>query len=439
MRLTTTYFPSVLLASLVAFSEGCGSDTVSVADEGGSAGAVSAGAANFDCDFSSENCDGFSSERPFRLSEHGAAYFEDAGRLVVFGGSTAIPDMCNFPPGNYQAETWIYDEACAMWKKLDIEGPSPRGRHAMVFGGGFAWMTGGRFQDEETTGLYDLYNDLWRFDLEEEVWTEIEVDGESPPPRTSAGMAWDSARGWLWLYGGNTARGNVAEELIPPEHPNDVWSFDPESRRWTEHETENLPPSRHFHRLIYDSTRDRIVAFSGAASSQTNLRDMWALDLDSFVWTEIDAGLQLTPVGRFGSGLVYAKDVDQYVMFAGHSNDSVGNRNDLWSFDPTDVVWTRDEREDELPIGSEPLGLCSFPPDYMIIDDSLPERRSSHTFVWSDRCNRALLFAGKTDCGALDDVWYLQAGQWQNVLEATEGETCLRWRDNPDDCTDLCN
>jgi hypothetical protein len=49
-----------------------------------------------------------------------------------------------------------------------------------------------------------------------------------------------------------------------------------------------------------------------------------------------------------------------------------------------------------------------------------------------------LLFAGKTDCGASDDVWRWADGDWKERLGAREGEACLRWREDPSECGDIC-
>ena len=62
----------------------------------------------------------------------------------------------------------------------------------------------------------------------------------------------------------------------------------------------------------------------------------------------------------------------------------------------------------------------------------------SRSLVWSSACERVLLFGGKTDCGIVDDLWSYSDGGWQKLQRATEGEVCLRWRDDPDRCTSLC-
>jgi hypothetical protein len=49
-----------------------------------------------------------------------------------------------------------------------------------------------------------------------------------------------------------------------------------------------------------------------------------------------------------------------------------------------------------------------------------------------------LLFGGKTDCGAVNDMWRYDAEAWTNLELATAGEACHRWRSNPDNCVNMC-
>jgi hypothetical protein len=48
------------------------------------------------------------------------------------------------------------------------------------------------------------------------------------------------------------------------------------------------------------------------------------------------------------------------------------------------------------------------------------------------------VFGGRTDCGSIDDVWSWRGAEFDERLPATEGEACLRWRDEPERCGDMC-
>ena len=128
---------------------------------------------------------------------------------------------------------------------------------------------------------------------------------------------------------------------------------------------------------------------------------------------------------------------DEYLLFGGHDDQTLGNRNDSWSFNPTTNTWTALTGEDTFNRPAN--GFCDFPPDFTIVDRTLPERRNAHSFSWSNSCDRGLMFGGKTDCGAINDIWSYSAEQgWVNKELATEGEVCRRWRSNPDNCANMC-
>jgi hypothetical protein len=135
--------------------------------------------------------------------------------------------------------------------------------------------------------------------------------------------------------------------------------------------------------------------------------------------------------------MVLDPDDDRLVMLGGHDNTNLGNRNDWWFFDLEAQTWARGGSGDTL--NSMANDFCDFPPDFADVDLDVPERRHAHSMVWSKMCGRTLIFAGKTDCGATDDVWALDDDGFTQLERATEGEVCLRWRDDPSDCSNLCN
>jgi hypothetical protein len=151
---------------------------------------------------------------------------------------------------------------------------------------------------------------------------------------------------------------------------------------------------------------------------------------------QLDDGASDAPVGRFWPGMVHDVERDRYLLFAGHDPANLGNRNDTWEFDPEARRW---EPLREGDVWNKPArDFCDFPPDFSIIDHEVPDRRSAHTLVWSEACGHALAFGGKTDCGAIDDVWSFDGDAWEERLAPTEGEACERWRDDPATCDDMC-
>jgi hypothetical protein len=390
------------------------------------------------CEASKAKCAEFGDERPARSSEHAAAYDPERAELIVFGGTDSVPEAC--APGgpvHFLDETWIYSDPCRGWARVTAPGPSATGRHMAAWGDGNVWVFGGRFREEESTSAYALYDDLYRFEVASRSWHEVEVAGKRPAPRVNGGLIWDSARERLWLFGGNESSSGASYAPLA-----DVWSFDPSARRWTAHEPAGTAPAaRLFHAALYDAQRDGLVIFGGAdegafANSASYYRDVWALSLPELEWVQLHPGRSGAPEGRFWAGLVHDSTRDAYLLFGGHDDQMLGNRNDTWRFDPDALSWEQLASGDQLQ--GEARGVCDFPPDFTAVALDAPERRSAHSVVWSQPCKHALVFGGKTDCGSIDDVWSFDGERWQEELAATEGESCLRWRADPEQCGDLC-
>ncbi len=388
-----------------------------------------------------ERCAAFDDQRPDRLSEHAAVYDPTRRQMLVVGGTHDIPVNCATDgTSEFSSATWVYDDPCGKWVR-STEMPGARGRHSAAWANGSTWVFGGRFR-AGSSGDYTLFNDLIRYDGETAEWVNVEARGTLPLARATSSLTWDSKRNQLWMFAGNTAASGLV--YVPT---NDLWSFDIESETWQSRVTPVVPPARLFHSMFYDAARDWLVVFGGGNDTAFDsfplyFGDLWAFDIEAGEWLELapqDSG----PRGRFWSSIVHDTDTDSYLVFGGHDpgtlvtrDETLGNLNDVWRFDPDTGLW------DELAQGdvfNEPnIGFCNFPPDFALIDSDLPERRNAHSLVWSDSCGHALLFAGKTDCGAADDVWSFAGGSWVNVLGAREGEVCLRWREDPDQCTDIC-
>lgn len=388
-----------------------------------------------------ERCADFDDARPDRLSEHTAVYDPTRSQLVVTGGTEDIPVNCATDgTSEFAASTWIFDDPCEKWRRgADI--PSPRGRHSAAWADGAMWVFGGRYRAGDS-GNYTLFNDLLRYDIAVDEWEAVDADGTPPLPRATSALAWDSKRNMLWMFAGNLAESGLV--YMPTD---DLWSFDIDSSTWEPRVTEVVPPRRLFHSMIYDEQRDWLVVFGGGNETAFDsfpvyFGDLWAYDIAAGEWLEL-AGQDAGPIGRFWSTLIHETVSDTYVAFGGHDpgtlvtrDETLGNLNDQWRFDPDVGTWEVIAQGD---VFNEPnVGFCNFPPDFAAIDPELPERRMSHSFVWSESCGHGLLFAGKTDCGSTDDVWRFSANTWAEVLPAREGEVCHRWRDDIERCTDIC-
>ena len=193
-------------------------------------------------------------------AEPGFVYDSKRDRFVAFGGSAGR--------GLALGDTWELDDTA--WRKLAAAGPPPRQAHSMVFDskrgrtvvfGGIG--TGPAGQRPPTLG------DTWEFDGRS--WTKLDVVG--PAPRASGGVAFDSKRGLVILFGGSGDSGFYG----------DTWSWN--GSEWKKL-AETGPEARAMGYMAYDRKRDRIVLFGGRKGwPDGDLADTWEWNGTS--WTKI--------------------------------------------------------------------------------------------------------------------------------------------------------
>lgn len=193
-------------------------------------------------------------------AEPGFVYDVARGRFVMFGGSGR--------PGGLSGGTWESDGTT--WTAVTGPNPPARQAHAMVYDaarsvtllfGGMAEVDGGKPPQQ--------LGDTWQYDGR--AWTHLEVTG--PSPRASAGVAFDSRRGQVVLFGGLGGTGFLA----------DTWTWD--GKVWRQVAVTG-PEPRAMGYLAYDARRDRVVLFGGRKGwPNGDLNDTWEWDGDR--WTAL--------------------------------------------------------------------------------------------------------------------------------------------------------
>ncbi len=103
-------------------------------------------------------------------------------------------------------------------------------------------------------------------------WIPVAFEN-GPPPRASAGLAYDSDRETAVIFGG-------ASEFIGPTWSdwttiNDTWEWN--GRSWDQKQPVNSPSPRFAPQMVYDPLRKVTVLFGGL-SGQTSLGDTWEWD-----------------------------------------------------------------------------------------------------------------------------------------------------------------
>jgi len=391
------------------------------------------------CDFASDCPD---DGRPPIRTEMEGVWDEANQRMIIFGGNSAISEQCAFAtPGgtDYKDDTWAYHARCGTWEEITGAGPSARARHmfALDKAGNRMLVWGGRYR-AGTSGNYVQYNDLWAFDFANDSWSEI-TQTNAPTARVNAGFVVNEEGTKAYLFGGNLSLSGASYNAT-----NELWELDLGTNTWTQlNPTGTAPSDRLFVAMVFDAGRNRLVTTGGGDNSAffndaQYFDDMWAYNIADNSWELLNAGGAGTPEGRFWGSMVYDVENDVYVMFGGHDDAQLGNSNDIWSFDPNTNDWLVLQQGDTY--NRPAFGVCDFPPDFSNVDEEAPERRNSHAMVYaSGECPQIIVSMGKTDCGAVDDVfrWVVDDRVWEEVIPAQRGEMCLR-SDTGFDCTEMC-
>lgn len=151
-------------------------------------------------------------------------------------------------------------------------------------------------------------------------WSTLSSSG--PAARTAVAMAFDSGRNRLVLFGG--AANGV--------RLNDTWEWNGTS--WSQ-VASGGPPGRGNHNMVYDSVRRRVVMFGGVTGTGlgTPLQDTW--EWDGVAWFHMNDG---PPVSR--PAMAYDSGRRRTVLFGGATNTPpVQYTDDTWVWDGSN--WTQ--------------------------------------------------------------------------------------------------
>jgi len=384
-----------------------------------------------DDDTSAVDCSDRPLEVPSPRGEVGGVWDEVGGRFVFFGGDEGMPIECSSQT-DFVGQTWAFETDCDTFRLLEVEGehPSARGRHVAALDATRGWMViqGGRSR-VGTSGLYDLHDDTWAFDLSTDTWTLLSDSG-GPSPRSNHGGVVSGER--LVVYGGSTSADGA---VFDPQE--DVWALDLDTGTWEELPAGDGPGPRLFHATAVSDDGATMYVYGGGDENAffgPFFDDLWALDLDTLDWTLLHSGSGAAPAARIWANLLYDGANDRLLMFGGHDDGALGNTNELWSFKLSDGEWNRIREGDVLDQGAN--GFCDFPADFVVADLDSPERRNASAAALTPSGD-LVLFGGKTDCGIINDLWTWSAGGtgWVERSTATAGEICQRAYA---ECTEMC-
>ncbi len=292
--------------------------------------------------------------RPSARVDHAMAYDSARGRVVLFGGWGGRADTWE-----WDGNTWV--------RRTPLTSPPALDSHAMAYDSarGRVVLFGGYDEDNDI-----VLADTWEWDGN--TWVR-RTPATSPPARVYHAMAYDSARGRVVLYGGNSYP--WTEQVLA-----DTWEWD--GNTWVQRTPATSPPAREGPAMAYDSARGRVVLFGGADRTGLPLADTWEWDGDTW----IQRTPSTSPRGREYHAMAYDSARGRAVIFGGYGGGPLFT--DTWEWDGN--TWVQN-----------PMS---------------PSERGYHAMAYDSARERVVLFSGH---GAGADTWEWDGNSWVQRTPAT--------------------
>jgi hypothetical protein len=300
------------------------------------------------------------------------------------------------------------------WEALDADGPAAREDHTWTIddAGEVAYLFGGR--DGAT-----VFGDTWAYRLQDDTWTQL-VPPTAPPARFGHEAAWVDGVGVVVFAG----------QADPQTFFNDLWAYDPDAAKWTQLPATGSAPVARYGTCAAIGPDGRLWVSHGFTEEQTRFSDTRAYDFATASWTDETPTAGPRPVERCLHGCWWT-DAGELALYAGQTTGVVA-LGDRWSLRAG--VWS--QVEGELPAGRNlyararvgagtiVFGGLALDGGYLddlwlLADDAVdalalepiggppPARAGAELIVDATR-GRALLFGGRDEAGARDDLWILR-------------------------------
>ncbi|MFN0105617.1 MAG: kelch repeat-containing protein [Bryobacteraceae bacterium] len=233
-------------------------------------------------------------ERPSARFGHTLILDAPRNRLIVFGGQSS----------GFFSDVWAFGLGGGGWRRLgaDDAGPSRRYGHSAIYDAARERMV--ISHGFTNAGRFD---DTWAFDLRSDSWSNISPSGTRPLRRCLHHAVYDGERNLMYLYGG-CASG------FGPCPLGDFWAFDLTMNRWLERSGGAVPAPRQQYGMAFDTNRSRLLVFGGSGGALLN--DTWQFDAALGQWREVRTQGPI-PARRHRHQAAYASDRGTTFYFGG--------------------------------------------------------------------------------------------------------------------------
>ncbi|CAL0307175.1 unnamed protein product [Lupinus luteus] len=241
----------------------------------------------------------------------------NGGRFIyVFGGYGGNNSQTN--------KVYVFDTLNQSWSQPEIKGypPIPRDSHTCTNIGDNLFVFGG------TNGVNPL-KDLHILYTSSHTWITPTIRGEGPEAREGHSAA--AVGQCLFIFGGCGKSADNDSEV----YYNDLYILNTETLVWTRATTSGAPPSpRDSHSC--SSWKNKIIVIGGEDRHDYYLSDVHIFDTDTLIWRELITTGQLLPPRAGHSTVSFGKNLFVFGGFTYAQN----LYNDLYMLDIDTGVWT---------------------------------------------------------------------------------------------------
>ena len=253
----------------------------------------------------------------------GMTYDPVTGYVVLFGGIKGLTAAA----GSTFNDTWLFKNGA--WSRLNISGPSPRLGEYMAYDytDGYILLFGGGPYLTLNGSLY--YHDTWKF--QNGTWTELHP-AVYPSARGLGGMVYDSADGYLLMFGGMSSQTDIHS---------DTWTYAGGVWHNITSSLSVAPPPLLAPVMAYDPPASEVLVFGGATPEAgyefgQDLSVTWTFSHG--VWRNVSATSGTPPDGRILASMGYDSAQGFLVLFGGWNTSTGALYGDTWLY--SDGHWT---------------------------------------------------------------------------------------------------
>uniref|UniRef100_A0A0B7A8P7 Rab9 effector protein with kelch motifs n=2 Tax=Arion vulgaris TaxID=1028688 RepID=A0A0B7A8P7_9EUPU len=302
-----------------------------------------------------------------------AVHSDEHDKVFIIGGAN---------PEQVFNEVYVLDLVVRSWDTLEAPGFRGRYEHSAFCvknRPGVLFVFGGATQSGSL-------NDVQSMNISSGVWSDVEVSGTLPAPRTHHSCAVIGSH--VYFYSG----GHIGPDPVGDRR---VHCLDTSTMSWQSITPLNSPKPRHGHLMVSYNNR---IFLHGGVSGSTFYDDLFILDPDRNSWASIKKKKTAPSPRAAHGGIISNKDI---FMFGGMNKS--GALNEGYKFNTEMNTWSKLELEGPPPSNRLDFAICTIPLRVPVSSLKLSQKSQTDLTALSTKALHVLDPELKPDCTSSGD------------------------------------